>query len=137
MIVALIFIDPLVLSTTVVAQERDPYKMVWRALKTALSAPKGSEYFRKELKGTSYPRLKGIILSASLDGAVSKLVLGMANSANPEITLNIRNGRKKLKKPPPGRVVIFEGLLADFVNYPFMVTIEVESDRIEGLDVEN
>jgi hypothetical protein len=137
MVVALTFIGPLVLSTTVVAQERDPYKMVWRALKTALSAPEGTEYFRKELKGTSCPRLKGIILSASLDRAVSKLVLGMTNSANPEVTLNIRNGRKKLKKPPPGRVVIFEGLLADFVNDPFMVTIEVESDRIEGLDVEN
>jgi hypothetical protein len=135
-IVALTFMGPFVLSTAVVAQERDPYRMVWRVLKTALSAPEGTEYFRNELKGTSCPRLKGTVLSASLDGAASKLILGMTDSVNAEVTLSIRNGRKKLKKPPPGRVVIFEGVLADFVNEPFMLTIEIQSGGIDGLDVE-
>ena len=50
MIVALTFIGPFVLSTAAIAQERDPHKMVWRALKAALSAPEGTEYFRNELK---------------------------------------------------------------------------------------
>jgi hypothetical protein len=124
------------LSTAAVAQEHDPHKMVWRMLKTALSAPEGTEYFRNELKGTSCPRLKGTVLSASRDGAVSKLILGMTDSVNAEVTLSISNGRKKLNKPPPGRVVIFEGVLADFVNEPFMLTVEVESDGIDGLDTE-
>jgi hypothetical protein len=136
MIVALTFTGPFVLSTAAVAQERDPYRMVWRVLKTALSTPEGTEYFKNELKGTSCPRLKGTVLSASLDGTVSKLVLGMTDSVNAEVTLSISNRRKKLKKPPPGRVVIFEGVLADFVNIPFMLTLEVESDGIDGLDVE-
>jgi len=136
MIVALTFMGPFVLSTAAVAQERDPYRMVWRVLKTALSAPEGTEYFRNELKGTSCPRLKGTVLSASRDGAVSKLILGMTDSVNAEVTLSISNGRKKLNKPPPGRVVIFEGVLADFVNEPFMLTVEVESDGIDGLDPE-
>jgi hypothetical protein len=135
MIVTLTFVGSFVLSTAVVAQERDP-RMVWRVLKTALSTPEGTEYFRNELKGTSCPRLKGTVLSASLDGAASKLILGMTDSVNAEVTLSIRNGRKKLKKPPPGRVVIFEGVLADFVNEPFMLTIEIQSGGIDGLDVE-
>jgi hypothetical protein len=60
----------------------------------------------------------------------------MTDSVNAEVTLSISNGRKKLNKPPPGRVVIFEGVLADFVNEPFMLTVEVESDGIDGLDAE-
>jgi len=136
MMVALIFIGPLLLSTRAVAQERDPHTMVWHMPKAGLSAPEGTEYFRNELKGTSCPRLKGTILSASLDDAVRKLILGMTDPVNAEVTLKIRNGGKKLRKPPPGRVVIFEGLLADFVQEPFMLTIEVESDSIDGLDVE-
>jgi hypothetical protein len=125
--------------TAAVAQDSgyDASREIWRSLKARLSASDGEVFFEKELKGALVPRLKGTVVSASLNEGVSKMILALTDSVNAEVTLLVQNGSKKLKKPPAGKLLIFEGVSVDFTKQPFMLTMDVEWEHIDGLKVEN
>jgi hypothetical protein len=95
------------------------------------------EYFKSSLKATAVPPLKGALISALINQGVSRLVLGLTDSATPEVTLMFHNGDVKVKgEPKPGTQIEFAGVAIDFTRDPFMLTFDVPIGGIKGLEME-
>ena len=114
------------------AQTRqDPQRSLWLAIKGKLSRPDGEEYFKSTVKGSAVPYLNGILLSGSFNDGVSKLVLNLADSKNPEVTLILHNGDVKVMGEPNAQIE-FQGVAIEFTKDPFMLTFEVTKDQVGG-----
>ena len=112
----------------------DPQTALWRALKKQLSGSKGEQYFEANVKGTALPPLKGTLMSALINEGVSRAVLKMPGSEEPDVTLVVHNGSAKLKdKPTPGINIEFAGVAGMFSTDPFMLTFDVDIGNLRGL----
>ena len=66
---------------------------------------------------------------------MSKLVLGLTDPENPEVTLILHNGDAKVTGEK-GAQIEFEGVAIDFTASPFMLTFDVSINNIKGLKIE-
>jgi hypothetical protein len=119
----------------------DPGRDLWIAIRRALTGPEGEEYFELNLKNALVPTLKGTLIKAEPSEDFGRLLLGMAGSTTPEVTLILTDGddqEVKLQgKPKPGTTIAFEGVPSAFVKDPFMLTFKVSVvDGIRGLEFE-
>ena len=110
--------------------KNNPQLAMWTGVKTALVAADGSQYFDSKMKGAGLPKLRGKLVSQTPAIKPKTLVLAMSDDTTPEVTL-------VLSAPLPGKadagtVIEFEGVPTTFTQNPFMVTMEVEKEKIEG-----
>jgi hypothetical protein len=115
-----------------------PEIALWMRIKAQLSGPGGGEYFTSGLKDSALPRLRGVIVAAKPLCRPNQLLVAVripeeATTPPAEIAL-------KLDKPLSGSVVTgsefgFEGVPSAFTPSPFMLTMDVEIGRIDGLDL--
>jgi hypothetical protein len=113
----------------------DPQTALWMGIREQLSGQKGEEYFNKYVKDAMLPPLKGVLVSALINEGVSRVVLKMGESSEPEVTLVIHNGSAKLKsKPTAGTNIEFEGVAVTFSMRPFMLTFDVGIGKLRGMD---
>ena len=111
--------------------KNNPQLAMWMGVKTALVAADGAQYFESKMKGAGLPKLRGKLVSQSPAIKPKTLVLAMSDDTTPEVTL-------VLSAPLPGKadagtVIEFEqGVPTAFTQNPFMVTMEVEKEKIEG-----
>jgi hypothetical protein len=124
----LIVLGVCILSHHVVCQsstENDPPTALWRGIKQELSGPHGREYFEKRIKDAQLPTLYGTLMSSSPADHPDTFLVAMADSSDPEATLNLEG---RLEKPlPAGTLVEFEGVAVAFTTAPFMLTFDVEN----------
>jgi hypothetical protein len=110
----------------------DPHDL-WLLLKKALMATDGPEYFEMGLKGALLPPLVGRLVSATPTDHPSVLVLAM-DGDKPQVTLRLGHGYKEeTHLPSPiaaGSLITFEGVGMSFTQEPFMLTFEVDTDRV-------
>jgi len=107
------------------ANEDDPPTALWRGIKRELSGPRGREYFEKRVKDAQLPTLSGTLVSSSPADHPDTFLVAMADSSDPEATLNLEG---RLEKPlPAGTLVEFEGVAVAFTTAPFMLTFDVEN----------
>ena len=103
-------------------------------MKQQLSGSDGERYFEGNLKGTAMPVLKGTLASALINPGVSRLILKMPGSAQPEVTLIVHSDDIQLEPhPAPGRTIEFSGVGAAFTPKPFMLTFDVDIEDLHGL----
>ena len=114
------------------AQTDEEMRNLWSSLKKQLSGPNGEGYFNSNLKNTAVPSLKGTLISGIFNEGVSKLVVGLTDSKNPEVTLILHNGTVKVSGEPNAQIE-FQGVAVDFIKNPFMLTFDVSMDEIKGL----
>lgn len=116
-------------------EQSNPQLALWMKIKGALADASGEEYFSGQLKDSAVPKLKGTVVEATKCRAKEILVsipLPDAQGAQkPEITL-------KLDAPLTGKVDAgqefqWEGVPTAFTKDPFMLTMDVEKAKIEGL----
>jgi hypothetical protein len=113
----------------------DPQTALWVGLKKQLSGPDGEEYFNANVKDAALPTLKGTLVSALINEGVSRVVLKMPESSEPDVTLVVHNGSAKLKaKPTAGSIIEFEGVAVTFSTRPFMLTFDVDVGNLRGLE---
>jgi thioredoxin-like negative regulator of GroEL len=115
-----------------------PQLALWMKIKAALSDGDGSRYFTSELQGVSVPRLRGILVEAKPACHPTELLVAVPLPSSlprpePEITL-------KLDAPLAGRPELeaefqWEGVPAAFSAWPFLLTMETERSKIEGLKI--
>jgi hypothetical protein len=132
-------------SLTDVAREKEaafekdhPQLSLWMKIKAALSEASGESYFTSELKGVSVPRLRGILVEAKPACRPTELLVtvplpGSLPPPEPEITL-------KLNAPLAGKPELeaefqWEGVPSAFSARPFLLTMETERSKIEGLKI--
>jgi hypothetical protein len=78
-------------------------------------------------------KFKGTLIEARPAARPKELILGLADPTAPEVTLKLDspiNGT-----PETGSELEFEGVPVAFAKDPFMVTFDVEKEKIVGLKV--
>jgi len=117
-------------------QKNYPQIALWKRIKTALAGESGGEYFEAQLKNAAVPPLKGTLVEARPACRPTELLVAipMPDAPQPksaEILL-------KLDKPLPGKpqadaTIQWEGVPTAFAKEPFLLTMETEAGKIEGL----
>ncbi len=118
-------------------QKTNPALAMWMTIKTALTAPDGSGYF-KQIEGalvppTDKPMFKGTVISQMpLHGPVKQVVVGVADPKVPDCTLNFETPMPN--RAEPGKTVIeFRGVAAAYTPSPYMLTLTIlEKGNVSG-----
>jgi tetratricopeptide (TPR) repeat protein len=112
----------------------NPQLALWMGVKKELTGPNGEKYFETGVKGSAFPKQKGILIEAKPAVRPRELVLGVADPTVPEVTLKLDS--PLTGKPELGSEIEFEGIPQTFTQDPFMVTFDVEKEKITGLKME-
>ena len=108
----------------------NPELALWMDIKAALKDASGQQYFESSLKDTAVPPLKGRIVEARPQCRPKELMIAIEDQTA-EILL-------KLDKPFTGKPEVpaeltWQGVPTAFSASPFLLTMEVESQKLEGL----
>lgn len=116
-------------------QEKYPQLAIWMGIKGALSAPNGSEYFDSQLKNAAVPKLKGMLVEGKPACRSRELLVSVPEpdqqgTAQAVITLKLETA---LTGKPDSAEIQWEGVPSAFTSEPFMLTMDTENAKIEGL----
>jgi hypothetical protein len=115
-------------------EKNNPELVLWRSVKTALTAKDGDQYFMANVKDALLPPLLGVLVEAKPACRPTQLRVALDGEASePEILL-------KLDKPLAGKLEAgsefrWEGVAVAFTANPFLLTMETDAAKIRGLDV--
>lgn len=118
-------------------EQSNPKLALWMKIKGALADANGEEYFNGQLKDSAVPQLRGTVAEATKCRAKEILVsvpLPDAQGAQKaEITLKLDNPLSG--KVEAGAEFQWEGIPTAFTKDPFMLTMDVEKAKVDGLKV--
>jgi hypothetical protein len=126
-----------------IAQEKEaelekskPQLALWMKIKAQLIDTGGERFFNDNLKGSSVPQLKGTLLEAKPECGPKELLAAvpMPDAQKPlraEITLKLDSALAG--KLEPNQEFQWRGIPSAFSKEPFMVTMDTEKVKIEGL----
>jgi hypothetical protein len=120
----------------VIFEKEHPQLALWMKIKGALSDTNGVEYFDGQLKGSGVPQLAGVLVDSKPACRPKELLVAipLPNAQlpyQPEITLRLDkalNGKPELNLP-----IHWEGAPSAFAREPFMLAMDSEAGKIEGL----
>ena len=115
---------------------KHPELALWTNIKSALSASDGERYFASELKDSAVPTLEGVVVEATPECRATELRIAIASPADapasrPEVLLKLE--KALAGKPEIGSVLRWNGVATAFSKDPFLLTMEVEPAKAEGL----
>lgn len=119
-------------------EQSNPELALWMKIKGQLVDTNGEQYFTDQLNNSAVPQLRGTLLEAKPECRPKELVVAVPlpdaqKPLPPEITL-------KLDMPLSGKPDLnsefrWEGVPSAFAKDPFMLTMTVEKDKIQGLNM--
>lgn len=119
------------------AAKANPMLALWRSIKKELQSDTGSTYFANNMKDAELPggaggvtEFKGKLISATPENRPKELVLSVENGTTPDTTLKL--DEPLVGKMEPGAQLGFSGVAESFTKDPYMVTFNVEKDKITG-----
>lgn len=112
-------------------KKSNPQLALWMGIKKQLADAGGEQYFDSSLKSAAVPPLKGVVVEAKPACRPKELVLALSDATHPEVTLKL--DAPLTGKPEMGTEVQFEAVPMSFVKDPFMVTMDGEKAKVEGL----
>jgi hypothetical protein len=114
-------------------KEKYPQLAMWMGIKGQLADTNGMQYFESTLKNAQVPKLKGTVVEGKCRAKDIQVAVPLPDQQGtpvPEITL-------KLDAPLTGKAeageIQWEGVPTAFTKDPFMLTMETEKAKIEGL----
>jgi len=118
-------------------EANNPELAMWMKIKGALTDPADPDYFDSKLKDTAGPKLKAVVVEGACRGKEVKIAFplpGATGELMPEATLKF--DAALTGKPEPNTEITFEGAVATaFSKDPFMLTMEIEKAKVDGLKV--
>ncbi|HEY2017207.1 MAG TPA: hypothetical protein VGH38_27065 [Bryobacteraceae bacterium] len=117
-------------------KEKFPQLAMWLGIKSQLADDAGgNQYFEGQLKNAAVPKLKGVVVEGKPACRSKELLVAVPlpdaqGTPTPEITLKL--DAPLTGKPEAGEIQ-WEGVPAAFTQSPFMLTMETEKAKIEGL----
>ena len=122
--------------------EKNPQLALWMGIKSQLADTNGQQYFDGQLKDADVSgqngakALKGTLVEAKPACRSKELLVAIPepNATTvppPEITLVL--DAPLTGKPETGQTIEWNGVPKSFTKDPFMLTMETEKDKIEGL----
>ena len=117
-------------------EKRNPQLSLWLKIKAALSDASGDSYFTSQLQGVSVPRLRGILVGAKPACRPTQLLValplpGASTPPQPEIALTL--DAPLAGKPELELEFQWEGVPSAFTRSPFLLAMDTEQAKIEGL----
>jgi tetratricopeptide (TPR) repeat protein len=117
-------------------EKSNPQLAMWMKIKGALADTNGDQYFESQLKNAGVPPLKGTLAGANPSCRPKELLIALPLPDAPgtpiaEITLKL--DKPLTGKPELNSEIRWEGVPSAFTRDPFMLTMDTESTKIEGL----
>lgn len=108
----------------------NPELVLWKNIKSQLTAADGATYFSSSMKDAQLPTLKGKVVKLEPEVKPKTVVLALEDGTTPDATL-------KFEMPLAGKVeagteLSFEGVPASYTAMPYMVVFNVEPDKLHG-----
>lgn len=116
-------------------QEKNPQLFLWMNIKKELTGPNGAQYFEMSMKGAGVPKLKGTLVEATPACRSKELKVAISDDMHPEVTLKL--DMALTGKPKTGKEIQWEGVPSAFTAEPFLVTMDTEKAKVEGLELES
>jgi hypothetical protein len=117
-----------------------PELAMWEKIKGMLTATDGEATFSGQLKETELPKLKGQVMSGAPECRSKTLLVAVPepdqkSTITGEITLKLEAALTG--KPVAGTEIVFTGAVPSaFSKDPFMLTLDIEKAKVEGLKTE-
>jgi hypothetical protein len=116
-------------------QDKYPQLAMWLNIKGQLAGANGSQYFEGSLKNTAVPKLKGNVVEGKPACRSKELLVSVPEpdqqgAAPAVITLKLDS---PLTGKPEAGEIQWEGVPSAFTSEPFMLTMDTEKAKIEGL----
>jgi tetratricopeptide (TPR) repeat protein len=108
---------------------------LWRQIRDALKGPDGETYFTSTLKDAGIPPESGpfkMFTGKVISQPTPKDVLLNVDGVAGDVTLNFENPLKGMPLDP-GTAVKFKGQVDSFVKDPYMLTLKVDKEDVEGI----
>jgi hypothetical protein len=133
-------------SVTEIAEEKrvkfektNPQLALWMKIKGALADSAGEQYFVSSVQGAGVPQLRGVLVEARPACHPKELLVAVplpdaGQPLQPEITLKL--DKPLAGKPEANAEFQWEGVPSAFSKSPFMLTMDTEAGKIEGLKTE-
>jgi len=117
-------------------EKTNPQLALWMKLKGALADTNGEQYFASTLKDSAVPKLKGTLVEAKPACRPKELLVALPlpdakGAPTAEITLKL--DKAMTGKPDLSSEFQWEGVPTAFTKDPFMLTMDTESAKVEGL----
>lgn len=120
-------------------EKSNPQLALWLRLKGALADTNGDQYFASTLKDSAVPKLKGVLVEAKPACKPKELLVALplpdAKGA-PQAEVTLKLDKPLTGKPEANSELQWQGVPAAFTKDPFMLTMETESEKVEGLKSE-
>ena len=111
----------------------NPQLALWMGVRKQLSDTNGDQYFEGQLKNAAVPKLKGTLVEAKPGCRSKELLVAISDAKNPEVTLKLDAALSG--KAETGAEIQWEGVPSAFTKEPFMLTMDTEKAKVEGLKV--
>lgn len=107
-----------------------PELVLWKNIKTQLTAADGATYFSSSMKDALLPTLKGKVVKLEPEMKPKTVVLALEDGTTADATLKFE--MPLAGKVEPGTELSFEGVPASYTATPYMVVFNVEPDKLHG-----
>ncbi len=113
-----------------------PQLAIWLGIKGQLSSPEGPTYFESALKNAAVPKLKGMVVEGKPACRSKELLVSVPEpeQQNAQTVITLKLDAPLTGKPTAGEIQ-WEGVPSAFTADPFMLTMDTEKAKIEGLQV--
>jgi hypothetical protein len=117
-------------------EKSNPQLALWMKVKGALAGTGGEQYFASTLKDAAVPQLRGVLVEAKPACRPKELLVavplpGAPRPLQPEIALKLE--KPLAGKPQPDAEFLFEGVPQSFAPSPFLLTMDADSSKFDGL----
>lgn len=116
-------------------EQSNPQLALWMKIKGALADANGEQYFTGQLKDSAVPKLKGTVVEGKCRAKEILVAIPMPDAKGEqkaEITLKL--DAALTGKPEAGSEFQWDGgIPSAFTKDPFMLTMDVEKAKLEGL----
>jgi len=112
-------------------EKSNPQLAMWMKIKGQLADAGGEQYFESQLKSADLPPLKGTVVEGKPACRSKELIVALSDASHAEVTLKLDS--PLTGKPETGTEVQFKGVPSAFTKDPFMLTMDTEKAKVEGL----
>jgi len=117
-------------------KQKNPQLAIWLGIKKELADTNGQQYFEGSLKDAAVPKLKGMVLEGRPACRSKELIVGIPvpdQQGGPQAEITLKLDAPLKGKPEHGEIQ-WEGVPSAFSKEPFMLTMDTEQAKIEGLN---
>lgn len=115
-------------------REKNPQLALWMGIKKQLSDTNGEQYFESDVKNADVPQLKGTLVEAKPACRPKELLVAISDATHSEVTLKL--DMALTGKPKTGAEIQFKGVPSAFTKDPFMLTMDTEKAKVDGVEME-